>query len=318
MEGSAAVAVAPGESVANLVKLKNASDSTSVISNPQLLPVYPVAAYHHTLNARTLLVQSTESENAEAIAEAVMVEVFRRSLDILFERHIEGQVLPYAVSFSRRVILDMVRMEFFPRDDLGLRLVEPERRQSVMAGSQQNLHEDEASTVLLEFLEPEPCPCDSWARGAVPVRKPPSKSGSAGEANAATDALDNALPAAKVPHGKLTSTGSFSKGSPANSPAPLGQGSPGPSRPAANAANAAEKDNALGSAGNGGEKAVRPKPPATPQPRKPKLRRPSIATGPINPSSSSGNNSHTTNTRTIPLPDHSLRKEVIEASFGHI
>ncbi|KAG5459182.1 MAG: hypothetical protein BJ554DRAFT_446 [Olpidium bornovanus] len=51
-----------------------------------------------------------EQEAAEFLAESVVDEVLQRSQDVLFEKHIESQVLPYAVQFCKKTIENMVEV----------------------------------------------------------------------------------------------------------------------------------------------------------------------------------------------------------------
>ncbi|KAJ3045181.1 hypothetical protein HDV00_011051 [Rhizophlyctis rosea] len=92
-----------------------------------------------------------DQEEGELLVSSLIEEILQRSHDVLFEKHIESQVLPYAVEFAKETVVGIVEWEFFKRDpgDIDPLTWEPDE-------------------------EPHPVPIDSWARGAIPVRKAPA------------------------------------------------------------------------------------------------------------------------------------------------
>ncbi|KAI8853251.1 hypothetical protein BC829DRAFT_430203 [Chytridium lagenaria] len=86
-----------------------------------------------------------DQEEGELLAISLIEEILTRGQEVLFEKHIESQVLPYAVQFARDTILTIVQWEFFKRDPGD---VDPQ--------------------TWLPDEEPQPAIIDSWARGAVP------------------------------------------------------------------------------------------------------------------------------------------------------
>ncbi|KAJ3219636.1 hypothetical protein HDU67_000124 [Dinochytrium kinnereticum] len=91
-----------------------------------------------------------DQEEGELLAVSLIEEILTRGQEVLFEKHIESQVLPYAVQFARDTILTIVQWEFFKRDP-----------------------GDVDSQTWLPDEEPQPAVIDSWARGAVPIRSQP-------------------------------------------------------------------------------------------------------------------------------------------------
>ncbi|KAJ3101422.1 hypothetical protein HDU97_001352 [Phlyctochytrium planicorne] len=91
-----------------------------------------------------------DQEEGEQLAISLIEEILTRGQEVLFEKHIESQVLPYAVQFARDTILTIVQWEFFKRDpgDVDLQTWLPDE-------------------------EPQPAVIDSWSRGAIPVRNQP-------------------------------------------------------------------------------------------------------------------------------------------------
>ncbi|EPZ30923.1 hypothetical protein O9G_002800 [Rozella allomycis CSF55] len=77
-----------------------------------------------------------EQSAAEITADSVVDDIIKRTQNVIFEKHIESQVLPYAVDFSKDAILSLIRFKEWSPDE-----------------------------------EPENCVCDSWARGVVSVQK---------------------------------------------------------------------------------------------------------------------------------------------------
>ena len=60
-----------------------------------------------------------DQEASEVLAETMVEEIIKKSQDVIFEKHIESQVLPYAVHFSQDIMERVIRWEFF-RQDAGL------------------------------------------------------------------------------------------------------------------------------------------------------------------------------------------------------
>ncbi|KND02513.1 uncharacterized protein SPPG_02971 [Spizellomyces punctatus DAOM BR117] len=94
--------------------------------------------------------QLIDTEEGELFIVSLVEHIVQRSQDVLFEKHIESQVLPYAVQFAKETIDEIVEWHFFRRDpgDIDPCTWEPDE-------------------------EPEPAIIDSWAPGAIPVRRTP-------------------------------------------------------------------------------------------------------------------------------------------------
>ncbi|KAI8815591.1 uncharacterized protein EV422DRAFT_371313 [Fimicolochytrium jonesii] len=88
------------------------------------------------------------AEETELFIISLVDRIVAKSQDVLFERHIESQVLPYAVQFAKAALDELVEWEFFKGDDGGI--------------EEETWRPDD---------EPEPAIIDSWAPGAIPVRK---------------------------------------------------------------------------------------------------------------------------------------------------
>lgn len=52
-----------------------------------------------------------EQESAEQFAESFIEEIIKKSQDVLFEKHLESQVLPYAVSFTQDTLSNMIKVK---------------------------------------------------------------------------------------------------------------------------------------------------------------------------------------------------------------
>ncbi|KAI8840653.1 hypothetical protein BJ741DRAFT_646835 [Chytriomyces cf. hyalinus JEL632] len=91
-----------------------------------------------------------DQEEGENLASAVVESIVARGQEVLFEKHIESQVLPYAVGFAKGTLLKIVEWQFFRRD---FGEIKPE--------------------TWLADEEPKPAVNDSWARGAIPVKNRP-------------------------------------------------------------------------------------------------------------------------------------------------
>ena len=57
-----------------------------------------------------------DQEEGELLITSIIEDILQRSHDVLFEKHIESQVLPYAVDFAKKTVLGIVEWEFFKRD----------------------------------------------------------------------------------------------------------------------------------------------------------------------------------------------------------
>jgi hypothetical protein len=51
-----------------------------------------------------------EQEEGEILIQKILAEVLHNCSEVLFEKHIESQVLPYALSFAKDTILMMVEV----------------------------------------------------------------------------------------------------------------------------------------------------------------------------------------------------------------
>ncbi|XP_074203836.1 uncharacterized protein C2orf81 homolog [Camelus bactrianus] len=93
-------------------------------------------------------------EEGEEVVGDIMEELVERVMDAAYKSYLERQCIPYTVDWARETMLQMVQLRFMPRDK-----------------GEPNLAED---PTWAEDEEPTPCPIDTWARGAVPVRCAPS------------------------------------------------------------------------------------------------------------------------------------------------
>ncbi|EPY73645.1 hypothetical protein CB1_002666001 [Camelus ferus] len=89
-------------------------------------------------------------EEGEEVVGDIMEELVERVMDAAYKSYLERQCIPYTVDWARETMLQMVQLRFMPRDE-----------------GEPNLAED---PTWAEDEEPTPCPIDTWARGAVPVR----------------------------------------------------------------------------------------------------------------------------------------------------
>ncbi|KAI9016962.1 hypothetical protein BC832DRAFT_1833 [Gaertneriomyces semiglobifer] len=95
-----------------------------------------------------LLIQQFLIEDGEIFVTNLVESIIQKSQDVLFEKHIESQVLPFAVADAREKIDSLIEWEFFRRDPGDLL----------------------PCTWELD-VEPPPPLIDSWAPGALPIRK---------------------------------------------------------------------------------------------------------------------------------------------------
>nr|XP_045379149.1 uncharacterized protein C2orf81-like [Camelus bactrianus] len=102
-------------------------------------------------------------------------------MDAACKSYLERQCIPYAVNRARETILQMVQMRFVPRDE-----------------GEPHLAED---PTWAEDEEPSPCPIDTWARGALPLRCAPcsvERKTSPGKVSPAPNYLPPPAPAASL------------------------------------------------------------------------------------------------------------------------
>ncbi|KAJ3371762.1 hypothetical protein GGF31_002741 [Allomyces arbusculus] len=85
-----------------------------------------------------------DEDEAEAIVADLVEDILQKSQDILFEKHISSQVVPYAVQFAKETFLRMAMWAFFDEDrvDVNDPMWKPDE-------------------------EPAPVEIDSWARGTL-------------------------------------------------------------------------------------------------------------------------------------------------------
>lgn len=53
-----------------------------------------------------------DQEEGQLLAASLIEEIIQKSQDVLFERHIESQVLPYAVQFTKETLLAVIEVVF--------------------------------------------------------------------------------------------------------------------------------------------------------------------------------------------------------------
>ncbi|KAJ3144990.1 hypothetical protein HDU86_001310 [Geranomyces michiganensis] len=109
--------------------------------------------------------QIVTAEETEIFILSLVEHVVVKSQDVLFEKHIESQVLPYAVQFAKGALDELVEWEFFRQDE---GVIDPETWEP-----------DEAKKIYTfptsgTYTEPEPAACDSWSPGMIPIRKVPA------------------------------------------------------------------------------------------------------------------------------------------------
>jgi hypothetical protein len=51
-----------------------------------------------------------DQEEGQLLAASLIEEIIQKSQDVLFERHIESQVLPYAVQFTKETLLAVIEV----------------------------------------------------------------------------------------------------------------------------------------------------------------------------------------------------------------
>ncbi|KAJ3028078.1 UNVERIFIED_CONTAM: hypothetical protein HDU68_002531 [Siphonaria sp. JEL0065] len=108
-----------------------------------------------------------DQEEGENLATAIVEGIVNRGQEVLFEKHIESQVLPYAVQFAKGTLLKIVQWQFFRRDT-----------------------GEVASPTWGADEEPQPAVIDSWARGAIPIKKAGNPSAPCQKVNAVQSSQD--------------------------------------------------------------------------------------------------------------------------------
>jgi hypothetical protein len=59
-----------------------------------------------------------DQEAAEQISEHIVDDIIKRSQDVIFEKQIERQVLPYAVNFSKDLLSSLINVKNMNLSDL--------------------------------------------------------------------------------------------------------------------------------------------------------------------------------------------------------
>ncbi|TPX41654.1 hypothetical protein SeMB42_g05479 [Synchytrium endobioticum] len=90
--------------------------------------------------------QALDRQEGITLCTQMVSEILQKSQDVIFQKHIDRQVLPYAIQFARETMLRAIEWEFFKMDpgEADLSTWEPDP-------------------------EPHPVRIDSWARGALPI-----------------------------------------------------------------------------------------------------------------------------------------------------
>ncbi|KNE64078.1 hypothetical protein AMAG_09136 [Allomyces macrogynus ATCC 38327] len=93
-----------------------------------------------------------DEDEAEAIAADLVEDIMQKSQDILFEKHISSQVVPYAVQFAKETFLRMAMWAFFDEDRVDVN---------------HPMWKPDEGTYCLQSRVPAPVEIDSWARGTL-------------------------------------------------------------------------------------------------------------------------------------------------------
>ncbi|TPX35317.1 hypothetical protein SmJEL517_g02318 [Synchytrium microbalum] len=93
-----------------------------------------------------------ERQQGTLLCTKLVADILQKSQDVIFQKHIDRQVLPYAIQYARESMLKSIQWEFFKMDpgETDLSTWDPDP-------------------------EPQPVRIDSWARGALPVIEMPEK-----------------------------------------------------------------------------------------------------------------------------------------------
>ncbi|KAI9221869.1 hypothetical protein BC828DRAFT_379875 [Blastocladiella britannica] len=134
---SHALASATNAAGSSLTLAQNAQSPAPPVLSPTSLAVFALPE----------VVAASSIDDAELIVSSLVEEILQRSQDVLFEKHISSQVVPYAVQFAKDAMNQLIMWEFFDQDRL-----------------------DPADPIWIPDTEPEPLEFDSWARGVVPIR----------------------------------------------------------------------------------------------------------------------------------------------------
>ncbi|XP_059170066.1 uncharacterized protein LOC131951721 isoform X2 [Physella acuta] len=89
-----------------------------------------------------------ERDTAEDFAFDLVEEIISKTLSVIYDRHIESQLLPFTISQAKEAIVEIIKWQFLTRD---------EGEENFQSDS--SWHQDE---------EPEPASTDCWAQGSVP------------------------------------------------------------------------------------------------------------------------------------------------------
>ncbi|KAJ1508012.1 hypothetical protein HMI54_009320 [Coelomomyces lativittatus] len=101
---------------------------------------------NHSLDSYMYL-NFCQDDEAELVVIELLEEILKKSQEVLFEKHISSQVLPYAVQFCKDSVVQLAKWEFFECDTV-----------------------DSKSNMWIPDEEPSPIPNDSWAKGVlIPV-----------------------------------------------------------------------------------------------------------------------------------------------------
>ncbi|KAL7751987.1 hypothetical protein RI367_002515 [Sorochytrium milnesiophthora] len=141
-------------------------------------PPPPAPAFTSLFTAGILDPALLDVEEGELLVAELVEEVVSRGQDVLFEKHISSQVLPYALQVSKEALIKAIQWEFFKED--------------VVDMSEPCWFSDNGSVcppmaeVLLTVqarVEPSAIPVDAWARGVLPTQ--PTSAVSASPASSA-------------------------------------------------------------------------------------------------------------------------------------
>ncbi|KAI9159533.1 hypothetical protein H9P43_008873 [Blastocladiella emersonii ATCC 22665] len=121
-----------------------ATASTHALASPAPAPAASAPEPLATPLLQRAAVACLDVDDGELIVVDLVEEILQRSQDVLFEKHISSQVLPYAVQYAKDTVLRLAMWEFFDEDTV-----------------------DPSDPMWLPDEEPAPMPVDSWARGVL-------------------------------------------------------------------------------------------------------------------------------------------------------